>query len=186
MPGAIDILVGTFSKAAGSLGGYICGSRELITCLRFKARSGVFTAALPAAICAGLTEAFRIMETSSEHRDKLLSNVRVFAAALQAAGVGLAAPALSPILTIPVGDTNRLLTVAWALIERGIKCGVVDYPAVPAGHGILRLAVNARHTAEDLERTAESLAIVLSQVSGESLPGESGAMTGHGAFHGEL
>jgi len=59
MPGSIDILMSTFSKAPGAMGGYVCASKDVVQYLRFYARASMFTASLPASICAGLSEAYR-------------------------------------------------------------------------------------------------------------------------------
>lgn len=155
LPGAIDVLVGTFSKAPGAAGGYVCGSRELVTYLRFFARPGMFTAALPAATCAGLTEAFRVMEEEPEHRERLWRNVRVLAPALIEAGLCVPRDVESPILPVFLGSSQLLRRFSQELFASGIKCGNVSYPAVRRGEAVARLAVNARHTPEDLGRAIE-------------------------------
>jgi len=159
MPGAIDILMGTFSKAPGSVGGYVCGDRELIDYLRFYARSCVFTAALPSATCAGITEAFRVMAEEPEHRERLWRAARRLWAGLRQVGFTLE-PLESPILTIPVGDLALLLQVGRELFDGGLKVGTVGFPAVPRREGLLRLSVNARHRDEEIDRSIEVLARV--------------------------
>jgi len=67
------------------------------------------------------------------------------------------APAESPIVTLPLGSEKLLLLLSRDLFNSGVKVGNVAYPAVPRGEAILRLTVNARHTAEDLDRTVEIL-----------------------------
>jgi 8-amino-7-oxononanoate synthase len=157
LPGAVDVLIGTFSKAAGAVGGYVCGGRALVDYLRFYARPGMFTASLPAATCAGLAEAYRVMEEEPEHREALWRNTRALASALCEAGLPAPAEPESPILTLLVGSSELLLALGRDLFAAGLKCGSVDYPAVPKGEAILRLAVNARHTARDLAETTAIL-----------------------------
>lgn len=154
LPESIDVLMGTFSKAPGTAGGYVCGSKELITYLRFFANAAVFTASLPAANCAGITEAFKIMEEEPQHRELLWKNIFMLAPALRSAGFIVSDPE-SPILTVFMGSNKLLWAFSRELFLAGIKCGNVSYPAVPHGEAILRLAVNARHTAEDLDRSIE-------------------------------
>lgn len=158
--GAVDVLMGTFSKAPGTAGGYVAGSEELITYLRFFANAGLFSAAIPAALCAGLKVAFEIMANDPEPRERLWENINWMAPALEAAGLNVA-PADSPILTVFVGDTNLLWQVSRELYAKGVKCGNVCFPAVPPGEGILRISVNARHTREDLERCVDSIREVM-------------------------
>lgn len=154
--GAIDVLVGTFSKAPGTTGGYITGDEELITYLRFFANSAMFSASLPAALCAGVNEAFKIMAEDSGPRERLWSNVNWLAPAIADAGFNVPSPE-SPILTVFIGETSLLWQVSRELYDRGVKCGNVCYPAVPPGEGILRISVNARHSRKDLARCVEAL-----------------------------
>ena len=155
--GAIDILMGTLSKAPGTVGGYISGSEDLITHLRFFARTAVFSTALPAALCAGATEAFRIMANDPEPRERLWKNVRAMADGLRSVGFPIPDPQ-SPILPVHVGDSDRLISVSRDLYAKGIRCAAVTFPAVPLGAEILRVTVNARHTREDIERCVDALA----------------------------
>jgi len=155
--GAIDILMGTLSKAPGTVGGYISGSEDLVTHLRFFARTAMFSTSLPAALCAGATEAFRIMANDPEPRERLWENVRAMADGLSSIGFSIPNPQ-SPILPVHVGDGNRLVSVSRDLYSRGIRCAAVSFPAVPMGAEILRITVNARHTRVDIERCVEALA----------------------------
>jgi 7-keto-8-aminopelargonate synthetase-like enzyme len=157
MAGAVDVLMGTFSKAPGAVGGYVCGSAELIQYLRFFARASMFTASLPAATCAGLTEAFRVMDEEPEHRARLWQVARRLWRGLKE--VGFALPTLdSPILTIPVGDTELMLRIGRELFDAGFKCGSVSFPAVARSESLLRVTANARHTDLDEDRLVETLA----------------------------
>jgi 8-amino-7-oxononanoate synthase len=156
MPGAADVLVGTFSKAPGSVGGYVAGSRDLVEYLRFHARPSVFTAALPAAICAGITEAFRIMRSDPELRERLWENARRFHRGLGQLGL-TRAPLTSPIIPIAAGADERLFALCRSLFDAGIKCGCVRYPAVPREEAVLRFSINARHTREDVDTALEAV-----------------------------
>jgi 8-amino-7-oxononanoate synthase len=157
--GAIDVLMGTFSKAPGSMGGYVCGDRSLIEYLRYFSRPSIFTATLPAAICAGLIEAFRIMREEPEHRERLWANSQRMWNGLKALGLDIG-PRPSPILTVGIGHESKQPLLAVELFRAGLKCGLARYPAVPRGHAILRLTMNARHTEEDIDRTLEIVAAV--------------------------
>ena len=155
-PRSIDVLMGTFSKSPGSLGGYVTGGADLVEYLRFFARPSMFTASLPAPICAGVTEAFRVMASEPEHRERLWANARRLHGRLHAGG--LAVPPLeSPILPVFLGDEKLLWAASRELFARGLKCGSVSFPAVPRGESILRLTANARHHAAELDRAADLL-----------------------------
>lgn len=157
MTGSVDLLMGTLSKAIGSLGGYVCGSGELVDYLRWFAPSGVFTTTLPAPICAGARVALDVIRSEPEHRVRLWENIRLFTDGLRS--VGFAVPhAESPIITLLVGRQSLLWKVSRELFDAGIKCGNVIYPAVSKAACILRLTVNSRHVADDLEYAVDVLA----------------------------
>jgi 4-hydroxy-2,2'-bipyrrole-5-methanol synthase len=154
--GAADVLVGTFSKACGSVGGYVTGSQALIDYLRLFAHPAMFTASLPAALCAGLSEAFRLIAEDDEPRQRLWRNTRRAWELLRSAGLLVNDPE-SPILVVTIGCDALLGTVAAELLDEGIKCGTVSYPAVPLNESILRIAVSASHTDADIELLARAL-----------------------------
>jgi glycine C-acetyltransferase len=157
LDGAVDVLMGTFSKAPGAVGGYVCGDRSLIEYLRYFSRPSIFTATLPAAICAGLVEAFHVMREEPEHRQRLWANSQRMWNGLKQLRLDVGASP-SPILTVGIGHESKQPLLAIELFRAGLKCGLARYPAVPHGHAILRLTMNSRHTEEDIDRTLEVLA----------------------------
>ena len=154
--GSVDLLMGTLSKALGSLGGYVCGSTDLIDYLRWFAPSGVFTTTLPAPICAGAKVALDIIRSEPEHRTRLWDNIRLLTDGLRSAGFAVPAPE-SPIITLLIGRQALLWKVSRELFDAGIKCGNVIYPAVSKSACILRLTVNSRHTADDIDYAVDVL-----------------------------
>ena len=156
MRGETDLCMGTFSKAPGSLGGYICASKEVIEYLRYFARGSLFTATTPAALCAGLAESIRVMQDEPEHRDKLWENCHYLWNGFDDIGLRLR-PLQSPIIPIAIGDENLQGPLALELFEAGIKCGFAQYPAVPMAECMLRFTVNARHERDDLDHTIDVL-----------------------------
>ncbi len=154
--GEVDVLMGTLSKALGAVGGYVTGPREVINYLRFFAGSGMFTTALPAPICAGVTEALRLMIDEPVHRESLWANIRTFVPAVKDLGFIVSEP-VSPIVTVFAGDQGFMYRLSQDLSAAGVKCGNVAYPAVPKGDSILRFTLNARHTPEDLAHAVEAL-----------------------------
>ena len=156
MPGSVDVLMGTFSKAPGAVGGYVTGSKDLIDYLRFFARASMFTAALPAAICAGITESLRVMDDEPEHREQLWRNSKRLWQGLRELGFHVP-EAAAPIVTVFVGHERLLYTVSRELFERGFKVGTVSFPAVPKGDAILRLSVSSRHTSPEIDGLVETL-----------------------------
>lgn len=154
--GQVDVLMGTLSKAVGCLGGYVTGDRDLVTYLRWFAASGLFTTTLPAASCAGMREALLVMQEEPEHRASMWENTHYFANSLRE--IGFSTPqAESPIVTVYIGPQSLLWQVTRRLFDAGVKCAGVMYPAVAVDEAILRFAVNARHTREDLNYTLEAM-----------------------------
>lgn len=156
MPGSIDVLMGTLSKTIGALGGYVSGSRDLIYYLRFFAPSAMFTTSTPAAMCAGMVEALRIIRDEPQHHQQLWRNIHQFVPALRDAGFIVPDPE-SPIVTVFLGADALMYQFSRELFDLGIKCSSVAYPAVPKDESILRLVLTSKHTQEDLALAVDAL-----------------------------
>jgi len=146
----VDVQMGTFSKALGSLGGYIAGSRELITFLLHRARSFVFTTGLPPAVVAASTEALRIVRIEPERRQALWRNVALLRSGLERMGFALGATQ-SQILPVLLYEERRTMAACRYLLRHGIVVQGIRPPTVPAGTSRLRLAPMATHTGQDIE-----------------------------------
>ena len=152
MPG-IDIHVAMLSKAPGGLGGFAAGSKALIQYLRLYARSYVFSTALPASVCAGLLEVFKLLEADQAGRQQLMLRVAELKARLTAAGfrIGDSASGIVPLI---VGDENRLFAFQRRLFENGVYANMVSYPAVRRRECRIRFCMMATLSSEELERAA--------------------------------
>jgi len=146
------IIMGTLSKALGSLGGFICGSQELIDYLRNKARSFIYTTALPPANCAAALKALELLETQPEIQQKLWENISYFRSCV----LGLESCS-SPIIPIIIGETEKTLEVSAKLFEHGIYVSAIRPPTVPKGQSRLRITLSALHTKEDIKCLASLL-----------------------------
>jgi len=167
---SVDVMMASLSKGAASTGGFITGTRELVSGLRSSARALLFTTSgVPAATAASLA-ALRVMRTDdgAARAAALRRNSIHLRTALEdrgfACGSGLTGGEWSPIVPVPVGDDLAAVHAWNLLLERGIYCGVAVHPAVPATGAILRLCVTAEHSGEQLDHAAESIAEVLEQV----------------------
>lgn len=159
MPGSVDVLMGTLSKAFGAEGGYVCGSAVLIDYLRNKARSFIFSTSLSPAVMAAAGRAVELLEQQPERAARLQQNVRVFTAALHAKGV--AADSQTAIIPIFVGDEERALAVSKRLFDEGYYISAIRYPTVKRGEAILRAALMSSHTEAELEQAASAIAAAL-------------------------
>jgi glycine C-acetyltransferase len=156
MHGRVDIQVGTLSKAVGSLGGYVCGSRELIEFLYHRARPFLFSTSHPPSVTASCIAAFELLEESEELTAKLWENTRFFKKRL--AGLGFnTGMSETPITPIIVGDAARAFAFSRNLFEEGVFAQAVGYPTVPEGKARIRTIVTATHTRSELERALEIL-----------------------------
>ncbi|MCR4337448.1 MAG: 8-amino-7-oxononanoate synthase [Candidatus Omnitrophica bacterium] len=144
------IQMGTLSKAAGSFGAYCCGSKELIEVLINKARSFIYTTALPAAVAAASRRGVEIIEDEPERREKLWNNTRYVQEGLRSMGLDTLSTE-TPIIPIVVGASQHAVEFSKQLWEQGIFVSAIRPPTVPMNTARLRVAVMATHTREDLD-----------------------------------
>ncbi len=150
-PSGADVKMGTLSKAVGSCGGYVCGPSELIEWLTNRARSLMFSTALPPSSVAAATAALRIIREDVELCRRPVENARRFTAALGRP------PAVSAIVPVIVGEPGRALAASAMLQEHGLLAVAIRPPSVSADTARLRFAFSALHEAEPIERAAELL-----------------------------
>jgi len=152
--GRVDIQVGTLSKAVGVLGGYVCGSRDLIEFLYHRARPFLFSTSHPPAVAAACLAAFDILEREPERIQQLWTNTRFFQAGLHANGLSTGA-SQTPITPIMVGEAATAHAFSRALFDEGVYATGLGYPTVPQGKARIRTIVTSAHTRETLERAIE-------------------------------
>jgi glycine C-acetyltransferase len=154
--GRVDIQVGTLSKAVGSLGGYVCGSRDLIEFLYHRARPFLFSTSHPPSVAATCQAAFDVLdsETGEKLIKKLWSNTKFFKRKLKKLGFNTG-KSETPITPIMVGDAAKAFDFSRELFSEGVLAMAIGYPTVPEGKARLRTIVTATHKRADLERAAE-------------------------------
>jgi glycine C-acetyltransferase len=162
--GRVDVQVGTLSKAIGVLGGYVCGSRDLIEFLYHRARPFLFSTSHPPAVAAACLAAFDILEHEPERIDRLWENTRYFKSVLKNAGFNTG-ESETPITPILVGDARTAHAFSAALFENGLLATGIGFPTVPEGKARIRTIVTATHTREMLDRAAEILTSVAKKMS---------------------
>jgi glycine C-acetyltransferase len=149
--GRVDIQVGTLSKAIGALGGYVCGSRDLIEFLYHRGRPFLFSTSHPPSVAATCIEAFKVLEDEPERIAALWENTRLFKAGLNRLGFNTGTSE-TPITPIMVGEGRRTMEFSRALFDAGLLATGIAYPTVPEGKARLRTIVTATHTQPQLER----------------------------------
>lgn len=157
--GRVDIQVGTLSKAVGVLGGYVCGSRDLIAYLHHRARPFLFSTSHPPAVAAACLAAFDLLEQEPERMDQLWANTRRFQEGLRANGFSTGASE-TPITPIHVGEAAKAFEFSRALFEEGVFATGIGFPTVPEGKARIRTIVTAAHTADQLDRALDTIVTI--------------------------
>jgi len=159
--GRVDIQVGTLSKAIGALGGYVCGTRELIDFLYHRARPFLFSTSHPPSVAATCIAAFEVLEDEPERIEKLWENTRFWKKELALLGFdigGKSTPASeTPITPIIIGDGKLTMEFSRELFNEGVLGTGITFPTVPEGKARIRTIVTATHTKEELQQALEVL-----------------------------
>ena len=159
--GRVDIQVGTLSKAIGALGGYVCGSRDLIDFLYHRARPFLFSTSHPPSVTATCIAAFDLLESEPERIERLWGNTRYFKAELGKMGFdigGVTTPASeTPITPIIIGDGRMTMDFSNALFDAGVMATGIAFPTVPEGKARIRTIMTSEHTKEQLNQALETL-----------------------------
>jgi 8-amino-7-oxononanoate synthase len=157
--GRINIETGSLAKALAGFGAYVVGSRTVIDYLINRARSFIFTCAMPPAVLATVTEALAVIEDEPQGRQRLWDNTRYFRAGLDELGFELGRSE-SQIIPLMVRESERTMQACEELLERGVFAQGIRYPSVHRGTERIRLTVTASHSREDLETALGALAEV--------------------------
>lgn len=155
MEGAVDVLMGTLSKAIGVEGGYVCGSSQLIAYLINKARSFIFATSMAPMTAAAATAAIRKLMQDSSEVSKLQQNVTFFCQKLRENGVEVTSE--TAIIPIIIGDEKKAMDVMQELKEQGFFVSAIRYPTVERKRARLRVALMSSHTEEELQKLAVAI-----------------------------
>jgi glycine C-acetyltransferase len=161
MHGKVDVQVGTLSKAIGALGGYVCGSKDLIDYLYHRARPFLFSTSHPPSVAATCIAAFNILEQEPERIERLWENTRYFQGGLRRAAFnigGVTTPATeTPITPIIVGEGRVAMDFSRVLFDEGVMATGIAFPTVPEGKARIRAIVTSEHTRAQLDRALETM-----------------------------
>ena len=160
MHGKVDVQVGTLSKAIGALGGYVCGTKDLIDYLYHRARPFLFSTSHPPSVAATCIAAFDILEREPERIERLWENTRYFQGELKRAGFNIGGVNTSatetPITPIIVGEGRAAMEFSRALFDEGVMATGIAFPTVPAGKARIRAILTSEHTRGQLDRALET------------------------------
>jgi 8-amino-7-oxononanoate synthase len=157
----VPALVGTLGKAFGSFGAFVAGDADLVETLIQRARTYIYTTALPVAVAAATRAALAVSISESWRRTRVLSLTRRFRALAAEARLPLA-ESETPIQPILLGTADAAVMASARLLERGHYVAAIRPPTVPAGSSRLRIALSAAHRDADVESLVTCLAEILS------------------------
>jgi len=150
----VDIVMGTFSKSLGSMGGFIAGDAQMIEYLKHRARCFIFTASLAPAVAGGVLKALEIMQQEPERIEQLWRNTHKMHEGFKRIGFKIGSTQ-TPIVPILIGSEAKAFIFTQRLYEEGVFATPAIYPAVRYGEAIVRTSYMATHTDEDLDRVLE-------------------------------
>jgi glycine C-acetyltransferase len=157
----VDVQVGTLSKAIGALGGYVCGSRDLIDYLYHRARPFLFSTSHPPSVAATCIAAFDLLESEPERIERLWANTKYFQEQLAGAGFDIGGKSTpkseTPITPIILGDGRKTMEFSRALFEQGLMATGIAFPTVPEGKARIRCIMTSEHTRAQIDKALEIL-----------------------------
>ena len=159
----VDIHMGTFSKALGSLGGYVAGDRGLIEYLHNRARSFIYSTGLAPPVLGAIAAALKIVVAEPQRRTYLQEESEKFRRGLAAAGLDTLRSE-SQIIPVLVGENARTLEFAARLRQRGLMAVALRPPTVPPGRARVRFSLSAAHSREDLAGALKTIVAVAGEM----------------------
>jgi 7-keto-8-aminopelargonate synthetase-like enzyme len=159
----VDVLCASMSKSLASTGGFLAGSRDIIEYLRTNSKQTIFSAALSPSQAACALASLEIMQTEPGHHERLWKNTARYRDMLH--GLGLDTwGSETPAIPIVLGSKERAYRFWQALLEKGVFTVMSIAPAVPPGKDLIRTAVSALHSDEDLARIADAMAYAVKKI----------------------
>lgn len=151
----VDLVMGTFSKSLGSMGGFLAGSKPVIEYLKHKARCFMFTASLAPSVTGGVLKALQILQQEPERKDQLWKNTRKMHEGFKSLGFNIGTTQ-TPIVPILIGSEMKAFMFAQKLFEAGVFATPAVFPAVRYGEAIIRTSYMATHSENELDYVLET------------------------------
>lgn len=161
---AVPVLIGTFGKALGSFGAFVAGDEDVIELLIQRARSYIYTTALPPAVAAATRRALRIVREEAWRREALQARIAQFREGAARRGLAVM-PSTTPIQPLVLGGERAALAASGRLAEAGYRVTAIRPPTVPAGTARLRITLSAAHTPQQVEGLLAALDAAMREVA---------------------
>ena len=159
----VELIMGTFSKSLASVGGFIAADKDTINWMKHSVRPYIFTASITPASTASVLEALRIMRSEPERNTALWENQRYALKAFKDLGFEVG-NTQTPIIPLFIRDTIKTLTITHHLLEDGVFVTPVIAPAVPSDETLIRVALMATHTHEQIDTAVDKIHKVFKQL----------------------
>lgn len=155
----VPILMGTLGKAFGVFGAFVAGEEDLIETLIQKARTYIYTTALPSALAAACHTGLHVLEKESWRRERLFAHIQYFKHHLHRAKLPLM-ESCTPIQPLMIGNPEQALTFSEQLFDAGLMVTAIRPPTVPPNTARLRITLSATHTEAEVNKLIETLITV--------------------------
>lgn len=159
----VDIICGSMSKSLASTGGFIAASHEIVEYLRTNSKQTIFSAAVPPSQAAVASAALDIMQSEPEHHERLWRNTKRYTNILKSLGLDIWGSE-TPAVPIVLGSREAVYRFWQALLEKGVFTVMSIAPAVPPGKDLIRTAVSALHTEEQIDQIGEAMAYAVKKL----------------------
>jgi 8-amino-7-oxononanoate synthase len=153
---AVDVILGTFGKALGGYGAFVAVSNRMKQFLLNRARTFIFSTALPPAVIGANLAAVKLLEEEPERRSRVCELASELRQALKE-DLGLNTPSESQIVPVMVGNSQSALSLAKSLRDAGFFVKAIRPPTVPEGTARIRLSVTANHSSKDVRQLLEAM-----------------------------
>lgn len=159
----VDIICGSLSKSLASTGGFVAGDKQLIEYLRSHSKQTIFSAAISASQAACAEAALDLLKSEPEHLERLWQNTKQYNEILHNLGLDTWG-SVTPAVPIVIGDKAKAYRFWQELIKEGVFTTVSLPPAVPPKKDLIRTAISAKHSQEDLDKIADAMAKVVKRI----------------------
>ena len=159
----VDVICGSMSKSLASTGGFVAASKDIIEYLRTHSKQTIFSAAISPGQAACAQASLELMQSEPQHLENLWAKTRKYRAMLKSLGLDTW-ESETPAVPIVLGSKERVYPFWKALLDRGVFTVMSISPAVPAGKDLIRTAISAMHTEEQLEQIADAMAYAVKKM----------------------
>lgn len=151
MPNDIDLLMGTYVKAFGGVGGFVCAKKDIIDYLKVASRSFVFSICIAPSLAEAAIKALELVQNESKLREKLFENINYLKSNLDKRSLNTLSSE-GPIIPIIIGKEKNAIKIEGLLLSEGIFVPCIRWPAVDKGKSRLRISVSAYHTKRQIDQ----------------------------------